>query len=164
MKSSAVRIRLSSPSFSTTQPVLGAVLAFLGIFLDRRFRNPYLDPGASIVIGLLLAVVAIFLGRESGALLIGERTNRARIRRVKEIITADPSVEKVGDLLTMQLGPQPMLLTVNIQFQRDLDLQQLELTIDRIENRVCESEPMIQRILIEAESFKRTAESPSKAA
>jgi cation diffusion facilitator family transporter len=144
--------------------LLGAVLAFLGIFLSRLFRNPYLDPAASIVIGLLLAVVAIFLGWESGALLIGERTNRARIRRVKEIITADPSVEKVGDLLTMQLGPQQVLLTVNIQFQRNLDLQQLELAIDRIETRVRASEPMIQRIFIEAESFKRTAESPAKAA
>jgi cation diffusion facilitator family transporter len=144
--------------------LLGAVLAFLGIFLGRLFRNPYLDPAASIVIGLLLALVAIFLGRESGALLIGERTNRARIRRVKEIITADPSVEKVGDLLTMQLGPQQVLLTVNIQFQRDLDLQQLELAIDRIENRVRKKEPMIQRIFIEAESFKPPTTPASKAA
>jgi cation diffusion facilitator family transporter len=84
--------------------LLGTVIAFLGIFLGRLL-NPYLDLAASIVIGLLLAAVAIFLGRECGALLIGERTNRARIRRAKEIITADPSVEKVGDLLTMQLGP-----------------------------------------------------------
>ena len=106
--------------------LLGAFLAFLGIFLGRLFKNPYLDPAASIVIGLLLAAVAIFLGRESGALLIGERTNRARVRRVKEIILSDPVVEKVGDLLTMQLGPNQVLLTVNIQFRRDLDLPQLE--------------------------------------
>jgi cation diffusion facilitator family transporter len=144
--------------------LLGAVLAFLGIFLARLFKNPYLDPAASIVIGLLLAAVAIFLGRESGALLIGERTNRARIRRVKEIITADPAVEKVGELLTMQLGPNQVLLTVNIQFQRDLDLQQLESAIERIESRVRESEPMIARIFIEAESFKPASTPASNAA
>jgi divalent metal cation (Fe/Co/Zn/Cd) transporter len=46
---------------------------------------------------------------------------------------------------------------VAIQFRRDLDLQQLKLAIDRIENRVREKEPMIQRIFIEAESFKRSA-------
>ncbi len=91
--------------------LVGAGGAFLGIFLGRAFKNPYLDPVASIVIGLLLAAVAIFLGRESGALRVGERTNRARIRRVKKIITADPSVDKVGDLLTMQLGPNQVLLT-----------------------------------------------------
>jgi cation diffusion facilitator family transporter len=144
--------------------LLGAALAFLGIFLGRLLKNPYLDPAASILIGLLLAAIAIFLGRESGALLIGERTNRARIRRVKEIITADPSVEKVGDLLTMQLGPNQVLLTVNIQFQRRIDLQQLESAIERIENRVRQSEPMIERIFIEAESFKGTAAPSSKAA
>jgi cation diffusion facilitator family transporter len=144
--------------------LIGACLAFLGIFLGRLLQNPYLDPAASIVIGILLAGVAIFLGRESGALLIGERTNRARVRRVKQIILSDSAVENVGDLLTMQLGPNQVLLTVNIQFRRNLDLQQLESAIERIENRIREKEPMIERIFIEAESFKRAAPPSSKAA
>jgi cation diffusion facilitator family transporter len=66
--------------FEDSAGILGAAIAFLGIVLSRLLKNPYFDPAASIVIGLLLAAVAIFLGRESGALLIGERTNRARIR------------------------------------------------------------------------------------
>jgi cation diffusion facilitator family transporter len=144
--------------------LLGAFLAFLGIFLGSVFGNRYLDPAASILIGILLAAVAVFLGRESGALLIGERTNRSRIRRVKQIIEADPSVQTVGDLLTMQLGPQQVLLTVNIQFRRGIDIQQLERAIDRIEKRIRGEDPMIERIFIEAESFKRTAASRSEAA
>jgi cation diffusion facilitator family transporter len=143
--------------------LVGAFLAFLGIFLGRMFNNPYLDPVASILIGLLLAGLAIFLGKESGALLIGERTNRGRINRVRKIISNDPAVDRVGDLLTMQLGPNQVLLTVNIQFQRGLDIQQLELAIDRIEKRIRKKEPMIQRIFIEAESFKRTTPSAQSA-
>jgi divalent metal cation (Fe/Co/Zn/Cd) transporter len=57
-----------------------------------------------------------------------------------------------------------VLLTVNIQFRRNLDLQQLESAIERIENRIREKEPMIERIFIEAESFKRAAPPSSKAA
>jgi len=110
--------------------LFGVFLAFLAIFLGRQFNNPYLDPIASIVIGLVLAVLAVFLGRESGALLVGERTNRARIERLNEIIRADPAVEEVGDLLTMQLGPEQVLLTVNIQFRRKLKLEQLESAIE----------------------------------
>lgn len=144
--------------------LLGALIAFVGIFLGRLLKNPYFDPAASIVIGLMLAAVAIFLGRESGALLIGERTNRARIHRVRAIINADPAVEKVGDLLTMQLGPNHVLLTVNIQFQQGLNLQQLESAVERIEDHVREQEPMIQRIFIEAESFKRAPASSPQAA
>ena len=53
---------------------------------------------------------------------------------------------------------------MNIPFKRRLNLQELESAIERIENRVRESEPMIERIFIEAESFKRTSEPSSKAA
>jgi len=143
--------------------LLGVFLAFLAIFLGRQFNNPYLDPIASIVIGLVLAVLAVFLGRESGALLVGERTNRARIEHLNEIIRADPAVEEVGDLLTMQLGPEQVLLTVNIQFRRKLTLEQLESAIERIEARIRQEQPSVQRIFIEAESFK-PEKSSSKAA
>jgi len=143
--------------------LLGVLLAFLAIFLGRQFNNPYLDPIASIVIGLVLAVLAVFLGRESGALLVGERTNRARIERLNEIIRVDPAVEEVGDLLTMQLGPEQVLLTVNIQFRRKLTLEELESAIERIEARIRREQPSVQRIFIEAESFK-PEKSSSKAA
>lgn len=142
--------------------LLGVLLAFVAIFLGRQLHNPYLDPIASIVIGLVLAVLAIFLGRESGALLVGERTSRARIERLNAIIRADPAVEKVGDLLTMQLGPEQVLLTVNIQFRRKLTLEQLESAIERIEGRIRREQPSVQRIFIEAESFK--PDTSSKAA
>ena len=143
--------------------LLGVLLAFLAIFLGRQLNNPYLDPIASIVIGVVLAVLAVFLGRESGALLVGERTNRGRIDRLNEIIRADPAVEEVGDLLTMQLGPEQVLLTVNIQFRRKLTLEQLESAIERIEARIRREQPSVQRIFIEAESFK-PEKSSSKAA
>jgi cation diffusion facilitator family transporter len=111
----------------------GTLLAFLGIFIAHLFHRAYFDPIASILIGLLLTAVAILLGRESGALLVGERTNRAIIRRIRKIIRDDSSVDDVGDLLTMQLGPEQVLVNVDIRFRRGLEVQELELAIDRIE-------------------------------
>ena len=67
----------------------GTFLAFLGIFLGQIFHRPYFDPLASLLIGLLLTGVAVLLGRESGALLVGERTDRSIIRRLRTIISAD---------------------------------------------------------------------------
>jgi divalent metal cation (Fe/Co/Zn/Cd) transporter len=108
----------------------------------------------SILIGLLLTGVAILLGRESGALLIGERTNRSKINRIRKILGADSDVEQVGNLLTMQLGPNQVLLNVDIKFRRNLDMQQLELAIDRIEKNVRLAEPSIGRIFIGVDSLK----------
>jgi cation diffusion facilitator family transporter len=147
-----------------TVGLIGAFLAFLGIFLGRLFDNPYLDPIASILVGLLLAAVALLLGRESGALLVGERTNRSRIRRIRQIVQNDPSVEAVGDLLTMQLGPEQVLLNIDIRFRRGLAVQELEAAIDRLENRIRDAEPTIQRIFIEADSLRQTAAVPQHAA
>jgi divalent metal cation (Fe/Co/Zn/Cd) transporter len=123
-----------------------------------------LDPVASILIGLLLTAVAALLGRESGALLVGERTNRARIERVRRIIQAEPLVEGVGDLLTMQLGPDQVLLNVDIKFRRGIDVRQVESAIDRLENRIRREEPTIKRIYIEADSLKRTRPQSPEAA
>jgi cation diffusion facilitator family transporter len=144
--------------------LLGVFLAFLAIFLGRQFNNPYFDPIASIVIGSVLAVIAVFLGRESGALLVGERTNRGLIKRLHDIISADPAVDAVGDLLTMQLGPEQVLLTVNIQFRRKLTIEELECAIERIEGRIRQEQPSVQRIFIEAESFKPSDQSYRRAA
>ena len=120
---------------------MGTALAFLGIFIGQVFHWSYFDPLASILIGSLLTAVAILLGRESGALLVGERTNRAIIRRVRKIICDDSSVDNVGDLLTMQLGPDQVLVNVDIRFSRGLDVQELELAIDRIEKSIRQKEP-----------------------
>lgn len=129
--------------------LVGTVLAFLGILLSRVLKNPAFDSIASILIGILLALVAILLGRETGALLVGERTNRARIRTMKQIIIDDPAVERVGQLFTMQMGPQHALLTVEIRFQRTLDILQIETAIQRIKERIRQQEPTVERIFID---------------
>jgi cation diffusion facilitator family transporter len=144
--------------------LIGTVLAFLGILLGTMFHNAYLDPGASILIGILLASVAVLLGRETGALLVGERTTRARIHRMKRIITSDPAVEHIGELLTMQMGPQQALLTVEVRFRRTLDILQLESAIERIKRRIREQDPAMERIFIDPEPlFKKSGDKATTA-
>jgi cation diffusion facilitator family transporter len=144
--------------------LLGNLLAFLGIWLGHLLHNPYLDPLASILIGLLLAVVAILLGRETGALLVGERTNRSTIKRARKVIQADPAVRNIGDLLTMQLGPDQVLLAADIKFCDGLNVEQLEAAIDRIETGIRREEPAVARIYLEAGSHKQTRKLRSDAA
>jgi cation diffusion facilitator family transporter len=146
-----------------TAGLVGTFIAFLGISLAHALHKPYLDPAASILIGLLLTAMALLLGRESGALLVGERTNRKRVKKLRAIIAEDSSVERVGDLLTMQLGPNEVLVTVDIRFRRGLSVEQIESTIDRIEDRIRRRDPGKVRIYIEADSLKLGLKSPEAA-
>jgi divalent metal cation (Fe/Co/Zn/Cd) transporter len=104
--------------------------------------------------------VAILLARESGALLVGERTNRARIKRIEKVIRQDTDVEDIGDLLTMQLGPDQILLAVDVKFRRRLDVSQLESIIDRIEGRIRQEEPTVAKVFVEADSLKGSTRLP----
>jgi divalent metal cation (Fe/Co/Zn/Cd) transporter len=72
--------------------------------------------------------------------------------------------EIVGELLTMQLGPDQVLLNIDIRFRRGLTVQELEAPIDRMESRIRDAEPTIQRIFIEADSLRQTANVPQHAA
>ena len=134
--------------------IVGTLIAFAGILLEQVFHNRYSDPAASMLIGLLLGGVALFLGREVGALLLGESIDPAAGARIKEVIRSEPVVERVGELLTMHLGPEQVLLNVDIKFRGGLTVSELEQAIDRLEDRIRQAEPRIKRIFIEAESLK----------
>jgi cation diffusion facilitator family transporter len=134
-----------------TAALIGMALAFLGIFLSHLLHKPFIDAAASILIGVLLSVIAVFLGRESGALLVGERTNRSRVQRIRDIIRSDPSVDKMGDVLTMQLGPDEVLLNATVKFRRGMDVRQIESSVDRIQESIHREDPTVENIFIEAD-------------
>jgi cation diffusion facilitator family transporter len=129
--------------------LIGILLAFLGIFLGQIFHNPYFDPIASLLIALLLTAVALLLGRETGALVAGERTNRSRLKQIKEILASDPAVERVGDLLSMQLGADQVLVTVKLKFHSGLSLEQIESIISRLKQRVQQPDSVKVEVFIE---------------
>lgn len=133
--------------------LIGAFLAFLGVFLGHHFQKSYFDPIASLLIAALLIAVALLLGRETGALLAGERTNRSRIKQIRKIIGTDPAVEGIGDLLTMQLGPHQALVTVSVNLRSSTDVEQVESVIARLKQRIRERDATISRIFIEPASL-----------
>src|SRR5437867_10965299 len=58
--------------FEDTAAVIGVLIALAGIGASETLGLPILDGVASIGIGIVLAVVAMFLAREAKGLLIGE--------------------------------------------------------------------------------------------
>jgi hypothetical protein len=52
----------------------------------------------------------------------------------------------------MQLGPQQVLLNVEIKFRRALSRQQLESAIDRVKRHIREQEPTMERIFIDPDA------------
>ncbi len=95
--------------------VTGLVLAAAGIAAAHLFDEPRLDGAASIAIGVLLALVALLLARESRGLLIGERADEAAEERLRAAVERVPSVARLASMRTMHLGPDEILVTLRVE-------------------------------------------------
>jgi len=130
--------------------LIGIAIAALGVWLSHALKNPYLDPAASVAIGLVLIASAALLARKSASLLVGASLDRDQLALLRKILTADPAVEGVGRLLTMRLGPDSVLLTAAVRFQRGLNLDEVEQAIARLEHAIKMPYPSIQHLYLES--------------
>jgi cation diffusion facilitator family transporter len=98
----------------------GLLVAFVGVSLAATFGWLRADGIASIAIGILLILVAIFLARETRSLLTGEAARPEIREQLKAILDNDPRVISATEILTMQLGPRQVLAAITIDFDDDL--------------------------------------------
>jgi cation diffusion facilitator family transporter len=126
------------------------LVAALGIALSQRFEKPELDGAASLIIGLLLAGVAVALILESRGLLIGEGIRPETARAIRSIALEQPKVRDVGRVLSMYIGPDDVLVTMDLDFDEGTAAADAAAAIAAIERQVRERYPMIKRLFIEA--------------
>jgi cation diffusion facilitator family transporter len=130
--------------------LMGLAVAALGIYLSRRLDLPQLDGAASVVIGLLLAGVAVLLIGQARGLLIGEGIRPETARAIRSLAMAQPSVSDVGHVLSMYIGPDEVLAIVDVNFKEGTATGEAAEAISAIERQVRARFPMIRRLFIEA--------------
>lgn len=128
----------------------GLALAAMGVFASHYFDMPALDGAASIAIGLLLAVVAVLLISESRGLLIGEGIDKDTARAVRDMVEQDAAVIKSGFPLTMYLGPEEVLMALDVEFKEDMAAEQVFESVRRIESAIRARFTRVKRIYIES--------------
>ncbi len=140
--------------FEDTAALLGIVIAGVGIYLTDHHSGPgdgaYWDGVASIVIGLVLAVVAFVLARISRGLLLGEAANAKSVAAIKQAIESHPNVVKVVELLTMHLAPKEILINAHVNLRDDLRTDEIEQTNEEIERLIESAEPKVEMIFLES--------------
>lgn len=147
--------------FEDTAAMAGLVVAFFALLIGQYFSLPWLDGFASILIGLILAFVAIFLAYESKGLLIGEGLDKATRQSIEQIAIDDPHIDRLVRALSMYLGPTEVLLTLEIEFSPDLTAEETTSAIDRFDKAIRRRHPAIRHIFIEAQSIAAVSESTS---
>lgn len=148
--------------------LLGIVIAGLGIFFSSVTGDMSYDAISSLAVGSILMAFAFFLAKENKALLIGESISRKDYKKIVQLINELPEVNRILTLRTMHLGPQDVLVTIEVNLVDGLDTDRIESVIDTIEQKVKQAIPYVNpsKIYVELEhdrlsdSYRRNRKIP----
>jgi cation diffusion facilitator family transporter len=135
--------------FEDLAALFGLLVALLGLGLAHMTGDVLYDGLASIVVGLALVFVAVVLGSDAKALLIGRSMSEGEEQKIIEIVEEHPDVKSLVHLRTLHLGPHEVMAAIKIRFADALDVKSLEESINRLERTLREKLPLLRRIYIE---------------
>lgn len=137
--------------FEDSAAMLGLVVAMAGIALYQVTGNPIYDGIASMTIGVILAVTAVWLAYETKGLLIGESANPEIVAEIRAVVDHHAMIASVNEVITLHMGPETIVVNISLDFKDDLDSSDVEDGVTAISKAIKQVDPAIRRVFVEAE-------------
>lgn len=132
----------------TLASLLGAVA--LGVYLTTG--DPRFDGIGAMAIGVALAVCSVFLILGIRDLLIGKSASLETENKIKDAALKVDEVEEVLDLKTMHVGPEKLLVNLDVHMSQRLSTKDLEKLIDKIKESIRREVPDVKYLQVELET------------
>lgn len=137
--------------FEDSAALIGLMLAAIGVWASVHFQDARLDGVASILIGLVLAGVAVLLAREAKGLIIGEAADPDLIAQLRAVVDGYPDITSVNHLRTVHIGPESVFVAVSADFSDALTMGEAESLVEALETQMKAVSPKISSIYIRPE-------------
>jgi cation diffusion facilitator family transporter len=141
--------------FEDTAALIGLLIAFAGVYCSVAWHSPIVDGIGSILIGLVLAVTAALLLRETKGLLIGERADERLVDAILKLAEDVAGVVHAAGVFTVHLGPREILVALNLEFADELRTPEIEAKVAELEKRVRTDHPAVIAIFVKPQASKR---------
>jgi cation diffusion facilitator family transporter len=135
--------------FEDSAALAGLVLAALGVGLHQATGHHQWDSVASICIGVLLAVVAVLLGKENRSLIVGEAADPRLVRAVERLLASYDGVTSVDEVLTMVTGRGEVFVAVHLDLVDTLSAAEVEALARDMERDIKEQQPMVKHFFVD---------------
>jgi divalent metal cation (Fe/Co/Zn/Cd) transporter len=150
--------------FEDSAALIGLGIAFAGIYLSTSLNSPVLDGVASILIGLVLAITAALLARETKSLLIGERADQIIVDSILRIVGTIKGVAHANGVLTVHLAPRQILVALSLEFADKLRTPEIEAKVTELGHRIRLKHPAVVALFVKPQSpegYRKTIEQRS---
>lgn len=137
--------------FEDSAAIAGLLIAAIGVWASHHWRRPELDGYASVAIGVVLAIVATVLARESKGLLIGERADPAVVAEVYRLVDHHPAIASVNHVRTIHTAPESVFVAISADFHDHVTMGEGEALIEEIETKLKAALPQLSSIYIRPE-------------
>lgn len=132
----------------TIASVFGLIaLLIYGLSGDLRF-----DGLGAMTIGVTLAFFAFFILKGAKELLVGQSASVQEEEKIRKAALSFHQVQKILDLRTILLGPDKLLVNLEVHLKDELSTDQIETLIDKIEKKIKMQVPQAKYIQIELET------------
>jgi cation diffusion facilitator family transporter len=129
--------------------MLGLAIAAAGLALRHWTGWAWLDGVASIVIGAVLMAEALILAIECRGLIVGEAARPLVVERVRRAIAHCAGDLGIRKIRTLQLGPESILVLLEIHLPPGYDPARLETAMTRLGDELRQAIPAIRDVTFE---------------
>jgi divalent metal cation (Fe/Co/Zn/Cd) transporter len=133
--------------FEDTAALIGIVIAVTGLALHQATGDPVWDAIGSILVGLLLGWVAIYLLRRNMAFLVGQVADPRIYDTVLGWLRERPEVQTVSTLHLQYVGPERLFLVGSVDLVGDDAESEAAEELQRLEDHL-EERPEIARAVL----------------
>lgn len=141
---------------------LGLVLALAALSLAWLTGDARWDAVGSLLVGIVLIGVAVFLAVEVKSLLLGEAADPEIELAVREIAGESDSIKAVLRLITIQQGPGEALVAMKVMVAAELDSSGVIDAINELEDKLRARCPEVRWCFVEPD-HPRKSEPPKDA-
>ncbi|MFG1875164.1 cation diffusion facilitator family transporter [Sphaerisporangium sp. NPDC049003] len=134
--------------------LLGLLFALFGVTMSVVTGNGVWDGVGTLMIGILLAIIAVILAIETKSLLIGESAVPEIEEKICEALEGAPEVSRVIHLRTLHLGPEELLVAAKIAVEHGDTASDIAKGIDEAERRIREAVPIARVIYLEPDLYR----------
>jgi len=131
--------------------LVGLVLAFVFVSLAALTGNTVFDAIGSIVIGVVLVCVSIFVAIRIKGLIVGKSAEEDLQEALQAEIAADPDIDELYRAITLQMGPQVML-AIKVRMRTGLSLETAIERLNALEARIKAKFPEVAWCFVEPDT------------